>query len=280
MIRNRCKTKVSKIHATAVISPHAKLGKDVEIGPYAIIGKNVMIGDSTKIGAHTVIDGWTRIGDNCTIYSEVSIGSPPQDKKFKGEKSYVTIGNNTHIREFVTVNRATGEEEETRIGTNCLLLAYSHVAHNCIVGNHVVMSNATNLAGHVELEDRVTIGGLTGIHQFVKIGRNVMIGGASKVVQDVPPFVTVDGNPAQPAGLNTIGMIRSGIDEETRKMLKRAYKILYLSGLRLSQAIETIETTLPSSPELFDFVKFLQKTERGICRMAYHQKNLRHSINE
>ncbi|CUH95547.1 Acyl-[acyl-carrier-protein]-UDP-N-acetylglucosamine O-acyltransferase [Propionispora sp. 2/2-37] len=274
MIRNR-KTKITKIHATAVISPHAKLGKNVEVGPYAIIGKNVTIGDGTKIGAHTVIDGWTSIGDNCTIYSEVSIGSQPQDKKFKGEKSYVTIGNNTHIREFVTINRATGEENETRIGTNCLLLAYSHVAHNCIIGSHVVISNATNLAGHVELEDRVTIGGLTGIHQFVKIGRNAMIGGASKVVQDIPPFITADGNPAQPAGLNTIGMIRSGIDEETRRIVKRAYKILYLSGLRLPQAIEAIEKTLPSSAELFDFIKFLRSSERGICRMTYHPRYLK-----
>lgn len=275
MIQNQAKILVlNKIHETAVISLNAKLGRDVEIGPYAVIGNHVSIGDGTKVGAHTVIDGWTSIGRNCMIHASASIGSAPQDKKFTGEKSYVTIGDNTHIREFVTINRGTGEEEATRIGSNCLLLAYSHVAHNCVLGNHVVMSNAVNLAGHVEVEERVTIGGLSGIHQFVKIGRNAMIGGFSKVVQDVPPYVTVDGNPAQVAGLNKIGMIRAGIKEDTRALLKNAYKILYYSGLRMNQALDTMERELPRCEELEDFIRFIRNSARGICRKEIKHKRL------
>jgi UDP-N-acetylglucosamine acyltransferase len=269
VIQNQAKLLVlDKIHETALISPTAKLGKDVEIGPYATIGSHVSIGDGTKIGARTVIEGWTNIGKNCIIHASASIGSEPQDRKFNGEKSYVTIGDNTKIREFVTINRGTGEEEITQIGSNCLLLAYSHVAHNCNIGNHVVMSNAVNLAGHVEVEDRVTIGGLVGIHQFVKIGRNAMIGGFSKVVQDVPPFVIVDGNPAQVAGLNKIGMSRTGVEENACKLLKKAYKILYNSGLRLDQAIAVIEQELPGCEEVGHLTKFLSNSARGICRKA------------
>jgi UDP-N-acetylglucosamine acyltransferase len=273
VIQNQAKILVlNKIHETAVISPNAKLGKDIEIGPYAVIGNHVSIGDGTRVGAHTVIDGWTSIGRNCMIHASASVGSAPQDKKFIGEKSYVTIGDNTHIREFVTINRGTGEKEKTQIGSNCLLLAYSHVAHNCIIGNHVVMSNAVNLAGHVEVEDKVTIGGLSGVHQFVKIGRNAMIGGFSKIVQDVPPYVTVDGNPAQVAGLNKIGMARAGIEENVRTVLKNAYKILYYSGLPMNQAVDLMEQELPRCEELEHFIKFIRSSARGVCRKAAKHK--------
>lgn len=255
-----------KIHETAVIHPGARIGKDVEIGPYAVIGENVIIGDGTKIGAHVVIDGWTSIGKNCVIFPSASIGAEPQDLKFVGEKSYVFIGDNTKIREFATVNRATGEGEETRIGSNCLLMAYTHVAHNCVVGNNVVMSNAATLAGHVIVEDRVVIGGLSGVHQFVKIGRNAMIGGASKVVQDVPPYVIVDGHPAHVSGLNNVGMSRAGIGPEARRNLKKAYKILYRSGLSLTQAIAVMEQELDACQEVEHFLRFLRNAERGICR--------------
>ncbi len=257
---------IRKIHETAVIHPGARIGKDVEIGPYAVIGENVLIGEGTQIGAHVVIDGWTSIGKNCTIFPSASIGTEPQDLKFRGEKSYVFIGDNTKIREFATVNRATGEGEETRVGANCLLMAYTHVAHNCIVGNHVVMSNAATLAGHVVVEDRAVIGGLAGVHQFVKIGRNAMIGGASKVVQDVPPFVIVDGHPAKVAGLNNVGMARAGVGELARRNLKKAYKILYRSNLLLPQAIAVMEQELDSCEEVEHFLRFLRNAERGICR--------------
>lgn len=266
-------TNFSKIHKTAVISAHTQLGTNVEIGPYAVIGDNTIIGDDTVIGAHAVIGKWTAIGEKCHIYPYASIGAAPQDKKYCGEESYVIIGNNTQIREFVTVNRATGEGEETCIGSNCMLLAYSHVAHNCVVGNDVVMSNAAMLAGHVEVGDRVTIGGLVGIHQFVKIGRNTMIGGASKVVQDVPPYITVAGNPARVAGLNLVGMLRAGINENVRQTLKKAYKILYLSGLNLLEATALMEQQLPASDELEHFVNFVRTADRGICRVNTRVKH-------
>lgn len=256
-----------KIHETAVIHPGARLGKDVEIGPYAVIGENVLIGDGTKIGAHVVVDGWTSIGKNCEIYPGASIGSEPQDLKFKGEKSYVFIGDDNKIREYVTINRATGEGEETRIGSHCLLQAYTHVAHNCVLGNYVIMSNCATLAGHVIVEDRAIISGLTGVHQFVKIGRNAFVGGASKVVQDVPPFVTVDGHPAKVRGLNNVGMSRAGLSEMARKNIKKAYKILYRSGIAtLAQAVAVMEQELESCEEVEHMLRFLRNAERGICR--------------
>lgn len=255
-----------KIHETAVIHPNARIGKEVEIGPYVVIGENVLIGDGTKISAHVVIDGWTSIGKHCVLFPGVSIGAEPQDLKFNDEKSYVFIGDHTKIREFATVNRATGEGEETRIGSNCLLMAYTHVAHNCIVGNHVIMSNAATLAGHVVVEDRAVIGGLAGVHQFVKIGRNAMVGGASKVVQDVPPFVIVDGHPARVAGLNNVGISRAGVSDIGRRNLKKAYRILFRSGLSLAQAVAVMEQELESCEEIEHLLRFLRNAERGICR--------------
>lgn len=257
---------VAFIHDTAVIHPSARLGKDVEIGPYAVVGENVEIGQGTKIGAHAIINGWTGIGENCVIFPGASIGAEPQDLKFGGEKSYVFIGDNTTIRECATVNRATGEGEETRIGNHCLMMAYTHVAHNCIVGNNVIMSNAATLAGHVIVEDRAVIGGLTGVHQFVKIGRNAMIGGASKVVQDVVPYTIVDGHPAKVSGLNSVGISRAGIPIDSRRNIKKAYKILYRSGLSLAQAIAVIEQEVDSCSEVDHFLRFLRNAERGICR--------------
>lgn len=254
------------IHETAVIHPGARVGANVEIGPYAVIGENVVLEDACKIGAHVVVDGWTSIGKGCVIFPGASIGAEPQDLKFAGEKSYVFIGDNTKIRECATVNRATGEGEETRIGANCLMMAYTHVAHNCIVGNHVIMSNAATLAGHVVVEDRAVIGGLAGVHQFVKIGRNAMIGGASKVVQDVVPYTIVDGHPAKVSGLNSVGISRAGIAIESRRNIKKAYKLLYRSGLSLTQAIAVIEQEVDSCSEVEYFLRFLRNAERGICR--------------
>ena len=255
-----------KIHETAVIYPGARLGRDVEVGPYSVIGENVFIGDGTKIGSHAVIEGWTTIGRDCQIHHGACVGNEPQDLKFKGEKSYVYIGDNTILREFVTVNRATGEGEETRIGSNCLLMGTVHIAHNCIVGNNVVMSNHSGLAGHVVVEDRAIISGLTGVHQFVKIGRNAMVGGASKVVQDVPPFVIADGRPARVCGLNSIGLARAGLSEDVRKNLKKAYRILYRSGMKLSEAIVMMEQELDPSEPVDHFLRFLRNVDRGICR--------------
>lgn len=256
----------SIIHPTAVIDPAAQIGAGVKIGPYAVIGPNVVIGDGTEIMAHVTIDGWTKIGKNCRFFPSASIGSEPQDLKFKGEKSYVSIGDRSVFREFVTVSRATGEEEETRIGNDCLFQACTHVAHNCIIGNNVIMSNCAGLAGHVVVEDCVVIGGIAGVHQFVKIGRNSMIGGLAKVVQDIPPFVIADGQPARCIGLNSVGLSRAGIPENVRRELKKAFRLLYRSGLNLGQAIAEMEQELDSSEEVEHFLRFLRNADRGICR--------------
>ena len=245
----------------------------MEIGPYAVIGENVEIGEGTKIGPHAVITGWTSIGKECQIFQGTSIGEVSQDLKFQGEKTYVFIGDRTTIRECATVHRATGEGEETRIGNDCLLMAYTHVAHNCVVGNNVIMSNAAMLAGHAVVEDRVVIGGMTGVHQFVKIGRNAMLGGASKIVQDVVPYTIVDGHPAKVVGLNSVGMSRAGVTMESRRNIKKAYKLLYRSGLSLAQAISMIEQEVDSCQEVEHFLRFLRNAERGICRARRETDN-------
>lgn len=257
----------SNIHSTAVVHPDAKIGQGVIIGPGAVIGENVSIGDGTKIGANVVVGGWTTIGQRCELYPGSAVGLEPQDLKFKGEKSFCNIGDETVIRECVTISRATGEGEETRVGNNCLFQACTHVAHNCIVGNYVIMSNCAGLAGHVIVEDRVVIGGIAGIHQFVKIGRNAMVGGMAKVVQDIPPYVIADGQPARVIGLNSVGLSRAGISEEVRHDLKQAFRIIYRSGFSLSRAIEEMEMQLNSSVEIENLLRFLRNADRGIMRL-------------
>ena len=257
----------SNIHSTAVVHPDAQIGQGVIIGPGAVIGENVSIGDGTKIGANVVVGGWTTIGQRCELYPGSAVGLEPQDLKFKGEKSFCNIGDVTVIRECVTISRATGEGEETRIGNNCLFQACTHVAHNCIVGNNVIMSNCAGLAGHVIVEDRVVIGGIAGIHQFVKIGRNAMVGGMAKVVQDIPPYVIADGQPARVIGLNSVGLSRAGISEEVRHDLKQAFRIIYRSGFSLSRAIEEMEMQLNSSVEIENLLRFLRNADRGIMRL-------------
>ncbi|AZR73950.1 acyl-[acyl-carrier-protein]--UDP-N-acetylglucosamine O-acyltransferase [Anoxybacter fermentans] len=258
---------MAKIHETAIVHPGAKIGKNVEIGPYSIIGPNVEIGDNTKIGPHVVIDGWTKIGCNNKIFFGASIGLEPQDLKFHGEKSYLFIGDNNTIREYVTINRGTENGGgETRIGNNNLIMAYCHVAHDCQLGNHIIMSNAANLAGHVIVEDHAVIAGLAGIHQFVRIGKMAMVGAHTKVVKDVPPYIIVDGHPARVAGINVVGLRRNGISPELRQEIKRAYKILYRSDLNISQAIERMDQELETSPEIEHFLRFLRNATRGIVR--------------
>ena len=256
----------SNIHATAVISPSAKIGKNVTIGPYSVIGDEVIIGDGSIIGPNAVISKWTTLGKECRVFQFASVGEVPQDLKFKGERSYTVIGDRTVNREGATVHRATGEDNETRIGSDCLLMAYIHVAHNCVLGNHVIMSNLASCAGHATVEDRVVLGGMAGVHQFVKIGRNAMVGGMSKLVQDVVPYTIVDGHPAKVVGLNNVGISRAGIQLESRRLIKKAYKILYRSGLSLAEAIAVIEQEVDSCEEVEHFLRFLRNAERGICR--------------
>ena len=256
----------SNIHPTAVISESAKLGKNVTIGPYCVIGDEVEIGDGSIIGPHAVIDRWTTLGKECRVFQFASVGAEPQDLKFKGEQSWTIIGDRTTIREGATIHRATGEGNETRIGSDCLLMAYVHIAHNCTLGNRVIMSNLASCSGHAMVEDRVVIGGMAGVHQFVKIGRNAMVGGMSKLVQDVVPYTLVDGHPAKVVGLNNVGISRAGIPLESRRLIKQAYKILYRSGLSLPEAIAVIEQEVDSCDEVEHFLRFLRNAERGICR--------------
>lgn len=254
-------------HETAVIHPGARIGRDVEIGPYVVIGDGVTIGDGCSIGAHVQISGYTEIGRNVKIFQAASIGCDPQDLKYKGEKSYLFIGDNTIIREFTTLSRGTeGGGGETRIGADCLIMANAHVAHDCQVGNGVILVNSVALGGHVTVEDRAVVGGLSGVHQFCKIGRMAMIGACSKVVKDVPPYVMIDGNPAKVAGINITGLRRNNVPSNVRDEIRKAYKVLYRSNLNTSQAIEVLEQTLVASPEIEHFIGFLKGAERGIVR--------------
>ena len=255
------------IHPSAIVSNEAHLEEGIEIGPYSIIDSDVHIGKNTIIGPHVVIKTHTDIGEECRIFQFCSIGEIPQDLKFKGEETRVIIGNHNTIREFVTIHQATSADiGATIIGDHNLLMAYSHVAHNCKLGNHIVMSNAVNLAGHVHVEDYAIIGGLTGIHQFSRIGAHCFIGGASAVTKDVPPFVIASGNFAKLFGLNTIGLKRRGFKEETINALKEAYRIIFRSSLLLSVAIERVRQEVDDIPEVRQFIEFIKNSERGISR--------------
>jgi UDP-N-acetylglucosamine acyltransferase len=255
------------IHPTAIVSPDAQLDEGVEIGPYAIIGAEVKIGKNTVIGPHTVIDDFTQIGEGCRIFQFCSIGAPPQDLKFGGEKTRVIIGNFNTIREFVTIHRATAADiGVTLLGDHNLIMAYCHVAHNCKLGNRIVMSNAAMLAGHVHIEDYAIISGLSGIHQFCRIGAHSMVGGASAVVKDVPPYTIAQGNHAKLFGLNLIGLKRRGFPEQTIRAIKDAYKIVFRSQLLLEDALKKVQEDVDKIPEVDHFVQFIKESERGVCR--------------
>ncbi len=257
---------MTRIHPTAIVAPGAQLGVEVEIGAYAIVGAGVAIGDRTRIMPHVVLDGRTTLGADCVVFPFASIGSQTQDLKFKGGATSVEIGDRTTLREYVTVNAGTNEGDVTRVGSRCHILAYSHVAHQCAIGNDVVISNATQLAGHVVVEDGVGLGGMCGVHQFVRIGALSFIGGCSKVTQDVPPYMLADGNPAVPRGINVIGLQRHGLSEETRKLLKGAFKILYHQDLTVRPALDRIRAELPPCAERDRLLAFVEASERGIAR--------------
>jgi UDP-N-acetylglucosamine acyltransferase len=256
-----------KIHPTAIIASDAQLAEGVEVGPYSIIGADVKIGKNTIIGPHTVIDNYTHIGEGCNIFQFCSIGAPPQDLKFSGEKTRVVIGDFNTIREFVTINRATSADiGVTIIGNHNLLMAYCHVAHNCKLGDRIVMANAATLAGHVHVEDNAIIGGLTGIHQFCRLGAHCMIGGVSAVVKDVPPYTMVSGNHAKLFGLNLVGLKRRNFSEKTIKAIKDAYRIIFRSHLLLEAALKKAQDEVEDIPEVKHFIKFIKESERGVCR--------------
>ena len=255
-----------KIHRTAIVDSDAKLAEGVEIGPYCIVGKRVKIGKNTKLHSHVVIEN-TDMGSNNTVYPFTSIGQPPQDIKYFDEKTKVIIGNKNTIREYVSIHRASvSGDMATRIGNNNFLMAYVHVAHDCNVGNDVVLANATTLAGHVIVEDYVFIGGLVAVHQFTRIGAYSMIGGFSAIPQDVPPFTTAAGERAKLYGLNTVGLKRQKFDDATIKNLKKAYKILFRSKLTLKEAIKKLKTEREETNEINYLIEFIEQNTRGVCR--------------
>jgi UDP-N-acetylglucosamine acyltransferase len=254
------------LHSFAVVHPEAKLGRGVEIGPFCVVGPHVVIGEGTKLLSNVIVNGHTIIGRENEIHPFAVIGAASQDKKYRGEISYVRIGDGNVLREYVTIHRGTGAETETIIGNNNLLLAYVHIAHNCRIGNRVVMSNGAQLAGHVLVGDGANIGGMSGVHQFVRIGRMAMIGGMSRVVKDIPPFVLVEGNPTVVYGLNTVGLKRSNLSAESLAELKDAYRILYRSNLNLTNALERLRDMVRTE-EGRELVAFLQEeTDRGILK--------------
>jgi UDP-N-acetylglucosamine acyltransferase len=254
-------------HPTAIIHPNARLADDVEVGAYSIIGEHVEIGAGTWIGPHVVVEGHTRIGMNNRIFQFSSVGAMPQDKKYAGEPTRLEIGDNNTIREFCTLNIGTVQDEGiTRIGSDNWIMAYVHVAHDCQLGSHIILANAVQLAGHVHLGDWVFLGGLSGVHQFVRVGAHAMSGFQARLSQDLPPYVTVAGNPAEAQGINSEGLKRRGFSAEAIVAIKRAYKTLYRSGLSLNEAKAEIQSQASEHAELQLLADFLATSERGIIR--------------
>ncbi len=254
------------VHPTAVVHPSARLGHNIKVGPHSVIGPDVVIGPDCVIGSSVLIDGNTTVGRGNRFFHGAAIGSEPQDKKFAGEKTFVEIGDNNDFREYVTVHVATGEGDQTRIGSNNLLMAYVHIAHNCHLHDNIVLANAVNLAGHVEIGDNAIIGGMTPVHQFVRVGTFSFVGGASRLPQDVPPFIKVAGNPIEVAGINSIGLKRQGFDEKELLNLRKAYRLLYRSGLNVTQAMDRMAVDCQLTPRLEELMAFIRRSERGIVR--------------
>lgn len=248
------------------IHPEAKVDPSVQVGPFVYIDKDVEIGAGTVIDANATILEGTRIGKNCHIFPSAVVGAIPQDLKFKGEKTYVFIGDNTTIRECATVHRGTASKGKTVVGNNCLIMAYSHVAHDCLLHDHIIMSNATQLAGEVEVDDWAILGGGTLVHQFSHIGAHVMIQGGTRVNKDIPPFIIAARDPVSYCGINSVGLGRRGFTKEQVAAIQDTYRLLYMSGLNVSQALEQIVATLPQTPERDLIVDFIKASPRGIVR--------------
>jgi UDP-N-acetylglucosamine acyltransferase len=255
------------IDPRAVVDPRARIAEGVEVGPFAVIGPDVTVGTGSWIGPHAVVKGPTTLGRDTKVFQFASVGDAPQDRKYAGEPTKLTVGDRNVFREFCSINRGTAQGRgETRIGDDCLFMAYSHVAHDCIVGNQCIMSNCTALAGHVELGDWVILSGYSAIHQFCKIGAHAFLANNAAVTRDVPPYLLVAGSPAEPKGINSEGLKRRGFGAAQVANIKNAYRILYRSGLKLAEATEQLRTLVPEQPELAAFVDFLAASERSIIR--------------
>jgi len=258
---------MAKIHETALVDPHAELDASVEVGAYSIIGPKVKVGKGTRIRSHVVVEGNTTLGEGNIIFQFASVGSVPQDLKYKGEDSQLIIGHHNTIREFVSLNPGTtGGGMETRIGNHNLLMMYCHIAHDCILGSHNIIANGATLGGHVGIEDYAIVGGLVGIHQFVKVGTSAILGAGSMVSKDIPPYCNATGDRARLRGLNLEGLRRRGFSRDQIEILKKVYRIIFQSGLRTKEALKKIRREFPKSAEVERLASFIENSQRGICR--------------
>jgi len=252
------------IHRTALVDPTARLGHDVSIGPYAIVGPRVTLGDGCSVAAHVVLERNVKLGTGVKLGIGAVVGNDPQDLKYQGEDTWVEIGDHTVIREYCTINRGTSATGKTTIGQRCFLMSYVHVAHDCVIASDVIIANAVQMAGHVTIEDRAIISGLVPIHQFVRIGTFAFVGGGSRVNQDVPPYTKAVGNPVHLYGLNSVGLQRAGFSADVKLALKRAYRLLFNSDLTVTQGIVRARAELPTSPEIENFLRFIEGSQRGV----------------
>ncbi len=254
----------SRIHPSAIVSSDAELGDDVEIGAFAIVGEGCIIGDGCVIAPRATLERNVTLGSGVKVGIGTILGGAPQDLKYAGEETNVEIGDGTVIREYATINRGTAHSFKTTVGRNCLLMSYVHIGHDCRVGDGVILSNVVQLAGHVSVEDKAILSGLSAVHQFARIGRHAFIGGMARVSKDIPPFLKAVGNPVKLYGLNTVGLQRSGMDEDTIRELKRAYQLFFRSDLNVSQALERAQTELEQFPEVQELIRFVEASERGV----------------
>lgn len=255
-----------EIDSRAIVHKDAEIGEGVSVGPFTIIEKDVIIGENTQIGANVFIASGTRIGKDCRIFHGAVLGTPPQDFKYKGEKTILEIGDRNIIREYCTLHRGTTDKWKTTVGNDCFLMCYVHIAHDCQIGNNVILANVVNMGGHVTIEDFAGVGGIVPIHQFVRIGQYSFIGGGFRIPKDIPPYILAQGEPLTYSGINVVGLTRMGFSKETRLNIQRAYRIIYRSKLNVSQALTRIKEEMELIPEIKNIIEFIEKSERGIIR--------------
>lgn len=267
---------MATIHPSAIIDPSAEIAEGVDIGPFCIIHANVKIGRGTKLHSSVVVGSWTEIGENNEFYPGAVVGVAPQDLRYSGERAYTKVGHRNVIREYVTIHRASDAEGLTSVGDDNLIMAYTHVAHNCILGNQIIIANSCGLAGHVEIEDMAVLGGMCGLHQFTRVGKLAMLGGMAQIRQDIPPFSMVDGQPARIFGMNIRGMQRRGINKDSRQALKGCYRLILQSGLNLTQALDSIRTSIDQTDEVRHLIRFLESPSKmGVCIREPEQRRER-----
>jgi UDP-N-acetylglucosamine acyltransferase len=254
----------TQVHPTAIVDDSAELGEGVFVGPFCIVGPNVQLGARTRLAGHVVVERDTHIGADCRVSYGAVLGTDPQDLKYAGEHTSLRVGDRTVIREYATLNRGTAASGRTEVGSDCMLMSYVHVAHDCRIGNHVILSNAVNMAGHVSIEDWAIVGGMTPIHQFVRVGQHAFVGGQSRISKDIPPFVKAAGIPLSLYGLNSVGLQRRGFDKEVRDELKKAYRLFFASSHNITQAMARAREELRALPEVEAFLSFIESSERGV----------------